>query len=201
VSSLPLPTAYKDSIPSPKEKRDPSPSSWAPFVCRLQSHLPPPLLTGILYTLHCGHLLKTWALASLQRQTDTEPEWKATRNSWSRLVTCWRHGTHAFWELIKLKIPWPESASELYRPSDRRLSAKLVPTFADIGCHVVRVTNPYGRNLGFLDRSRYIFFQAAPQLYSLGWVNPVPDPLLLRKSGSAWNRTRTSGSVARNSGH
>jgi hypothetical protein len=27
--------------------------------------------------------------------------------------------------------PWPESTSELYRPSDRRLSAKLVPTFAD----------------------------------------------------------------------
>jgi hypothetical protein len=29
------------------------------------------------------------------------------------------------------KTPWPESASELYRPSDRRLSVKLVPTFAD----------------------------------------------------------------------
>jgi hypothetical protein len=28
---------------------------------------------------------------------------------------------------------WPESASELYQPSDRRLSAKLVPTFADGG--------------------------------------------------------------------
>jgi hypothetical protein len=27
------------------------------------------------------------------------------------------------------KNPWPQSASELYRPSDRRLSAKLVPTF------------------------------------------------------------------------
>jgi hypothetical protein len=26
--------------------------------------------------------------------------------------------------------PWPESARELYRPSDHRLSAKLVPTFA-----------------------------------------------------------------------
>jgi hypothetical protein len=26
------------------------------------------------------------------------------------------------------KIPWFQSASELYRPSDRRLSAKLVPT-------------------------------------------------------------------------
>jgi hypothetical protein len=32
-------------------------------------------------------------------------------------------------------------------------------------------------------------------------VDPVPDPLLLRKSGSAGNLTRTSGSVARNSDH
>jgi hypothetical protein len=30
-------------------------------------------------------------------------------------------------------------------------------------------------------------------------VDPVPDPLLLRKSGSNGNRTRTSGCVARNS--
>jgi CBS-domain-containing membrane protein len=55
--------------------------------------------------------------------------------------------------------PWSESASELYRPSDRRLSAKLVPTFADRGCHMVSVTNPYGRILGFLDRSRYFSFK------------------------------------------
>jgi hypothetical protein len=32
-------------------------------------------------------------------------------------------------------------------------------------------------------------------------VDPVPDPLLLRKYGSAGNRTRTPGSVARNSDH
>jgi hypothetical protein len=32
-------------------------------------------------------------------------------------------------------------------------------------------------------------------------VDPVPDPLLLRKSGSAGNRTRASGSVAKNSDH
>jgi hypothetical protein len=44
-----------------------------------------------------------------------------------------------------------ESASVLYRPSDRRLSAKLVPTFVGSGCHVVSVTDPYGRILGFLD--------------------------------------------------
>jgi hypothetical protein len=49
----------------------------------------------------------------------------------------------------KQQTPWPESASELYQPSDRRLSAKLVPTFADRGCHVVSVTDLYGRILGF----------------------------------------------------
>jgi hypothetical protein len=32
--------------------------------------------------------------------------------------------------------------SELYRPSDRSLSAMLVPTFADRGCHMVSVTDP-----------------------------------------------------------
>jgi hypothetical protein len=53
------------------------------------------------------------------------------------------------------ETPWSEIASELYRPRDRRLSAKWLPTFADKGCHVVSVTNPYGRILGFLDRSRY----------------------------------------------
>jgi hypothetical protein len=48
--------------------------------------------------------------------------------------------------------PWPESTSELYRSSDRRLSAKLVPTFADRWCHVVSVTDPWGRILGFQNR-------------------------------------------------
>jgi hypothetical protein len=42
--------------------------------------------------------------------------------------------------------------SELYRPSDSRLSVKLVPTFADRMCHVVSVTDPCARILGFLDR-------------------------------------------------
>jgi hypothetical protein len=39
------------------------------------------------------------------------------------------------------------------------------------------------------------FLQVAPHLYSRGSVDPVPDPLLLRKSGSARNRTQTSGSL------
>jgi hypothetical protein len=99
------------------------------------------------------------------------------------------------------KTPRLECASNLHRLIDRRLLVKLVPTFADRGCRVVSETDPHGRILGFADPSRYFFFQVTPQVYSRVWVDPVPDPLLLRKSGSAGNRTRTSGSVARNCDH
>jgi hypothetical protein len=81
--------------------------------------------------------------------------------------------------------------SPLTNCTDRatRLSAKLVPTFVDReGCRVVRVTTAWlQRNLGFLDRSRYYFFQVAPQLYSRGWVDPVPDPLLSERVHSTEN--------------
>jgi hypothetical protein len=97
--------------------------------------------------------------------------------------------------------PWPWSARELYRPRDCRLSVNLVPTSADRRYHVVSATDPYGHILGFLDRSRYYFFQVATELYSRGWVDPVSNPLLLRKRGSAGNRTRNSGSVAWNPDH
>jgi hypothetical protein len=70
--------------------------------------------------------------------------------------------------------------------------------FADKGAsRSQRGGSPYGHNLCFLDRSRYFFFQVAPQLYSRGWV----DSLHLTKFGSAGNRTWTSWSVARNSDH
>jgi hypothetical protein len=52
-----------------------------------------------------------------------------------------------FWKTLYTKTPWSESESELYRPSDRRLSAKRLPTYADRGCHVVSVTDPSGRIL------------------------------------------------------
>jgi hypothetical protein len=68
--------------------------------------------------------------------------------------------------IMRRKTPWPYPASELYRSNDRLFSAKLVSTFMDRGCHVVSVTHRYGRIFGFLDRSRYFFFQVAPQLYS-----------------------------------
>jgi hypothetical protein len=59
------------------------------------------------------------------------------------------------------QTPWPESTNELYRLIDHRLSAKLVPIFADRGCHVVSVTDPYGRSLGFIDRSRCFFLTSS----------------------------------------
>jgi hypothetical protein len=67
---------------------------------------------------------------------------------------------------------------------------RTIPTFADRGCRMVSTTDPHSHILVFLDRSRYYFFQVAPQLYLRGWVDSVPDPLLLRKSGSTWNWTQ-----------
>jgi hypothetical protein len=75
-------------------------------------------------------------------------------------------------------------------------------------CQLLRIESvPHGQRDGSLwPYSRFsrqeppLFYQVAPQLYSRGWVYPVPDPLLLF-SGSAGNRTRASGSVAKNSDH
>jgi hypothetical protein len=60
-------------------------------------------------------------------------------------------------EFYKQQPPWPESASEKYRPT----AATLVSVFANRGCHVVSVTDPHGRIIDFLDRSLYFFFQVA----------------------------------------
>jgi hypothetical protein len=65
-------------------------------------------------------------------------------------------------DTIKKNTTLTDASKEV---GDRRLLAKLVPTFADGGCHVVSATDPYSRTLSFLDRSRYFFFQVAPQLY------------------------------------
>jgi hypothetical protein len=94
------------------------------------------------------------------------------------------------------------SVHERTVPAERPpLVDEVSANFVDRCCRVVSVTDSSGRNFDFLDRSRYFFFHVAPELYSRGWVDPVPDPLLLRKSGSIGNRTQNSGSAARNSYH
>jgi hypothetical protein len=49
--------------------------------------------------------------------------------------------------LFATQTPWPESASEVYQPSDRSLLAKLVPTIADRGVasSAQRIPRPYSR--------------------------------------------------------
>jgi hypothetical protein len=90
------------------------------------------------------------------------------------------------------KTPWPESVSEIYRPSDSPLSAKLKPTFADRGCRVVSTTYPHSRILGFLGRSRYYLFQVAPRLYSRGWVDPVTSPPSVSRLSRRWGNHNNS---------
>jgi hypothetical protein len=96
--------------------------------------------------------------------------------------TCRTHGA-------KKNTPWPLVWV-------RNISTERPPLIGEVSdnfwgqCCVVSTTDPYGCIIWFLDRSRYYFFQVAPQLYSRGWVDPVPDPPLLRKSGSAGNGTR-----------
>jgi hypothetical protein len=75
---------------------------------------------------------------------------------------------------------------------ERTIPTERPPLVSEVSANFWGVTDPYGRILGFLDRSHYFFFQVAPQLYLRGWVVSVPDPLLHRKSGSAGNRTQNS---------
>jgi hypothetical protein len=73
------------------------------------------------------------------------------------------------------------------KASDRRI---LVQTFADRGVsRGQRGGNPTSVNQ-FSRPEPLLFFQVAPHLCSRGWVDPLPDPQLLRKYGSAGNRIR-----------
>jgi hypothetical protein len=117
---------------------------------------------------------------------------------WKVIFACWQNNLKCSNKQTKQtkSVFWVHMGTILTKQP--LLSAKLVPTFADRG---VPCSQRNGRNLRFLGRSHYFLFWVVPQLHSRGWVDPIPDPLLLRKSGSAGNRTRISGSVARNSDH
>jgi hypothetical protein len=74
--------------------------------------------------------------------------------------------------------------------TDRRLSAKLVPTFVDRGCHMVSATDLYGYILFFLDRSRYFIFQNSSSVVLTRLSGPRSRPTASQK---------IPGSVATNS--
>jgi hypothetical protein len=77
------------------------------------------------------------------------------------------------------------------RGPDATCRRNLVPTFVDrVVSRGQRGGSPTFVNLSFLDRSRYFSFNY-PLIYPhKGWADPVPDPLLLIKSGSTGNRIR-----------
>jgi hypothetical protein len=90
--------------------------------------------------------------------------------------------------LEQTKTPWSHKWT---------IPAKLPPLVGEVSVSILQIEGvvwsahriPTAVNFGFLDRSCY-FLEIAPQLSSQGWVIPVPDPLLLRKSGSSGNQTR-----------
>jgi hypothetical protein len=55
---------------------------------------------------------------------------------------------------------------------------------------VVSATDPHGRNLGLLEPEPLLSHSSSSSIILTRLSGPDPDPLLLRKSGSAGNRTR-----------
>jgi hypothetical protein len=81
--------------------------------------------------------------------------------------------------LKKTKTPWSESVIELYRPSDRRLSAKRLPTCADRGCHVVSVTDPSGRILSVFKTGAATFLSSSSSVVVTRLSGPRSRPTTL----------------------
>jgi hypothetical protein len=82
---------------------------------------------------------------------------------------------------VARKTPWLEPVRQLYRPSDRRLSAKLVPTFMDRGCHVVSVTDPYGRILDFIRPELLLFLSRSSSVLLTRLSGPRSRPTTSQK--------------------
>jgi hypothetical protein len=61
------------------------------------------------------------------------------------------------------------------------LSAKLVRTFADRGCHVVKVTDPYDRIFDFLDWSSYFFLSSSSSVVLTRLSGPRYRPSISQK--------------------
>jgi hypothetical protein len=89
---------------------------------------------------------------------------------------------------------WPKSASEIYWPSDGRLSPQLMPTFADSGCCVVRAADPYGRILDFLDRlvSHYRMIIRSSRINRLVLLNTRLMALFCGSLCYRWHRSWSS---------
>jgi hypothetical protein len=112
------------------------------------------------------------------------PEWSPG----TQFVRGWvNHQGHRAVGRIRQKKTYSVAFSPQANYTDRSNAAagEVMPTFAGRSAQLISSAV----NLSFLDRSRHLFFPVAPQLSSRSRVDPVPDPLFLRKPDSAGNRT------------
>jgi hypothetical protein len=160
-------------------------------------------------------------VASIFRVEEITPVRKSVR----RLLTDWLQfggadSTH-YSLVTAVKTSNPTSVNRAAYPVRLKLKTKLhglspranytdraIAACRRSNCHFVRIEDatwsawriPPAVLSRFSRQEPLLFYQVAPQLCSRGWVHPVRDPLLFF-SGSAGNRTRASGFVAKNSDH
>jgi hypothetical protein len=79
------------------------------------------------------------------------------------------------------QTPWPELACELYRPSELRLSAKLVPTFEDRRELRIQSGGTPVAILGFVDRSRYFSLPSSSSVVLTRLIGPRSRPITSQK--------------------
>jgi hypothetical protein len=128
--------------------------------------------------------MNNWQVQKLK--TDYKGLYRTLRLKWLREIT----------DFPKRSRPKKLNSVAVVRKQTR--PTERPPLIGEVSANLLRVEGvawsgqpiPTAVNLGFLDRSLYFFIQVAPQLSSRGWVDPVPDPLLLGKSGRAGSRTR-----------
>jgi hypothetical protein len=80
-----------------------------------------------------------------QLRLSSIPKVQLARHSDSALPPDLLMISHFVFYKTKKQTSGLQSARELHRPSDRRLSEKSVPTLTDRGCLVVSATNSHGR--------------------------------------------------------
>jgi hypothetical protein len=93
-----------------------------PCSSSVSSHLS----SNTFYTPHIKKIAQNWASLALANIQFCIPYFKKMSKE-EEEESCKRVSVL----VSDIKTPWHESVSELYRPSNRHLSVRLVPTFAD----------------------------------------------------------------------
>jgi hypothetical protein len=106
-------------------------------------------------------------------------------------ASCFEEIYDSPWLRAAVKIP----SGELYRPNE------VIANFC--GYRVIRrLRDGSLRSYSWFSRPEpLIFLPSSSSVVLMRLSGPRYRPTLVRKSGSAWNLTRTSGSAARNSDH